>query len=118
MGAPVGIAVAHDGALLVSEDGNSTIWRSPIEGATHEHRAIAEAEGAGPRLYPAGDVGGGISRDDGHRRHRLHGGGAGRCPRTWNEITLDAAVVARQGRGGAIHAAVRGVRPPVAPTSR
>ena len=24
---PVGIAVAHDGALLVSEDGNGTIWR-------------------------------------------------------------------------------------------
>jgi hypothetical protein len=26
-GRPVGIAVAHDGALLVSEDGNGTIWR-------------------------------------------------------------------------------------------
>ena len=26
-GRPVGVAVAHDGALLVSEDGNSTIWR-------------------------------------------------------------------------------------------
>ncbi len=26
-GRPVGIAVAHDGALLVSEDGNNTIWR-------------------------------------------------------------------------------------------
>jgi glucose/arabinose dehydrogenase len=26
-GRPVGIAVAHDGALLVSEDGNDTIWR-------------------------------------------------------------------------------------------
>jgi glucose/arabinose dehydrogenase len=24
---PVGLAVAHDGALLVSDDGNSTIWR-------------------------------------------------------------------------------------------
>jgi glucose/arabinose dehydrogenase len=24
---PVGVAVAHDGALLVSEDGNGTIWR-------------------------------------------------------------------------------------------
>jgi glucose/arabinose dehydrogenase len=26
-GRPVGIAVAHDGALLLSEDGNGTIWR-------------------------------------------------------------------------------------------
>ena len=26
-GRPVGIAVAHDGALLVSEDGHGTIWR-------------------------------------------------------------------------------------------
>ena len=26
-GRPVGIAVAHDGALLVSEDGNDTVWR-------------------------------------------------------------------------------------------
>lgn len=26
-GRPVGIAVAHDGALLVSEDGNGTVWR-------------------------------------------------------------------------------------------
>jgi glucose/arabinose dehydrogenase len=26
-GRPVGVAVAHDGALLVSEDGNRTIWR-------------------------------------------------------------------------------------------
>jgi glucose/arabinose dehydrogenase len=26
-GRPVGIAVAHDGALLVSEDGNGTLWR-------------------------------------------------------------------------------------------
>jgi len=26
-GRPVGIAVAHDGALIVSEDGNGTIWR-------------------------------------------------------------------------------------------
>lgn len=27
MGRPVGVAVARDGALLVAEDGNSTIWR-------------------------------------------------------------------------------------------
>jgi glucose/arabinose dehydrogenase/cytochrome c2 len=34
---PVGIAVAHDGALFVSEDGNGTIWR------------IASRGGEGPR---------------------------------------------------------------------
>jgi len=32
-GRPVGVAVAHDGALLVSEDGNSTIWRVAYNGA-------------------------------------------------------------------------------------
>ncbi len=26
-GRPVGVATAHDGAVLVSEDGNGTIWR-------------------------------------------------------------------------------------------
>jgi len=26
-GRPVGVAVTRDGALLVSEDGNGTIWR-------------------------------------------------------------------------------------------
>jgi glucose/arabinose dehydrogenase len=26
-GRPVGVAVADDGALLISEDGNGTIWR-------------------------------------------------------------------------------------------
>jgi hypothetical protein len=30
---PVGIAVAHDGALLVSEDGNGTIWRIAFGGS-------------------------------------------------------------------------------------
>jgi glucose/arabinose dehydrogenase len=30
-GRPVGVAVAHDGALLVSEDGNGTIWRVSYE---------------------------------------------------------------------------------------
>jgi glucose/arabinose dehydrogenase len=29
---PVGIAVAHDGALLVSEDANGTIWRVSYRG--------------------------------------------------------------------------------------
>ncbi len=31
-GRPVGVAVAHDGALLISEDGNSTIWRVTYTG--------------------------------------------------------------------------------------
>jgi hypothetical protein len=31
-GRPVGVAVAHDGSLLVSEDGNSTIWRVTYTG--------------------------------------------------------------------------------------
>jgi hypothetical protein len=29
---PVGVAVTHDGALLVSEDGNGTIWRVSYRG--------------------------------------------------------------------------------------
>ncbi len=31
-GRPVGVAVAHDGALLVTEDGNGTIWRIAYSG--------------------------------------------------------------------------------------
>jgi glucose/arabinose dehydrogenase len=31
-GRPVGVAVAHDGALLVSEDGNGTLWRVAYTG--------------------------------------------------------------------------------------
>jgi glucose/arabinose dehydrogenase len=31
-GRPVGVAVAHDGALLVGEDGNGTIWRVEYDG--------------------------------------------------------------------------------------
>jgi glucose/arabinose dehydrogenase/cytochrome c2 len=31
-GRPVGVAVAHDGSLLVSEDGNNTIWRVSYDG--------------------------------------------------------------------------------------
>lgn len=31
-GRPVGVAVAHDGALLVTEDGNGTIWRVAYRG--------------------------------------------------------------------------------------
>ena len=32
-GRPVGVAVAHDGALLVSEDGNGTVWRIAYTGS-------------------------------------------------------------------------------------
>ncbi len=32
-GRPVGVAVAHDGALLVTEDGNDTLWRISYSGA-------------------------------------------------------------------------------------
>jgi glucose/arabinose dehydrogenase len=31
-GRPVGVAVAHDGALLVTEDGNGTLWRITYKG--------------------------------------------------------------------------------------
>ncbi len=31
-GRPVGVAVARDGALLVSEDGNGTVWRVSYRG--------------------------------------------------------------------------------------
>jgi len=31
-GRPVGVAVAQDGALLVCEDGNGTIWRVSYRG--------------------------------------------------------------------------------------
>ena len=31
-GRPVGVAVAHDGALLVTEDGNGTVWRIAYHG--------------------------------------------------------------------------------------
>jgi glucose/arabinose dehydrogenase len=31
-GRPVGVAVAHDGALLVTEDGNGTLWRIAFNG--------------------------------------------------------------------------------------
>jgi len=35
-GRPVGVEVAHDGALLVSEDGNGTVWRVSYAGAPSE----------------------------------------------------------------------------------
>ena len=31
-GRPVGVAVAKDGSLIVTEDGNGTIWRVTYEG--------------------------------------------------------------------------------------
>ncbi len=31
-GRPVGVTVAHDGALLITEDGNGTVWRIAYEG--------------------------------------------------------------------------------------
>ena len=31
-GRPVGVAVAHDGALLVTDDGNNTMWRISYSG--------------------------------------------------------------------------------------
>jgi glucose/arabinose dehydrogenase len=31
-GRPVGVAVAHDGALLMTEDGNGTLWRISYTG--------------------------------------------------------------------------------------
>lgn len=31
-GRPVGVTVAHDGALLITEDGNGTVWRVAYEG--------------------------------------------------------------------------------------
>ncbi len=33
-GRPVGVAVAHDGALLVTEDGNGTVWRIAYAGSS------------------------------------------------------------------------------------
>jgi glucose/arabinose dehydrogenase len=33
-GRPVGVAVAHDGSLLVSEDAHGTLWRISYEGNT------------------------------------------------------------------------------------
>jgi len=35
-GRPVGVAVAHDGALLVSEDGNGTVWRVAYRGGVQD----------------------------------------------------------------------------------
>jgi glucose/arabinose dehydrogenase len=39
-GRPVGVAVAKDGSLLVSEDGNGTIWRVTRQGAATTHPGL------------------------------------------------------------------------------
>jgi glucose/arabinose dehydrogenase len=44
-GRPVGVTVAHDGALLVTEDGNGTMWRVAYEG---EKYAKNELRNIGP----------------------------------------------------------------------
>ena len=36
-GRPVGVAVARDGALLVTEDGNGTLWRISYDGNSPAH---------------------------------------------------------------------------------
>ena len=43
-GRPVGVAVARDGALLVSEDGNGSIWR-----VTYGAAATTPGDGGAPQ---------------------------------------------------------------------
>ena len=45
-GRPVGIAVAPDGSLLVSDDGSNTIWRVVYSGGNGEKKAGAMQESA------------------------------------------------------------------------
>jgi glucose/arabinose dehydrogenase len=47
-GRPVGIAVAHDGALVFSEDGNGTLWRVSV---------AREATAKGPSTHAPGPAG-------------------------------------------------------------
>lgn len=42
-GRPVGVTVAHDGALLVTEDGNGTMWRVAYEGEKYAKAPPAAA---------------------------------------------------------------------------
>lgn len=42
-GRPVGVTVAHDGALLVTEDGNGTIWRVAYEGEKYARTDSSQA---------------------------------------------------------------------------
>ena len=46
-GRPVGVAMARDGALLVSEDGNGTVWRISFRG--EQHSGLGQAPDLGPR---------------------------------------------------------------------
>jgi glucose/arabinose dehydrogenase len=39
-GRPVGVTVAHDGALLITEDGNGTMWRVAYEGEKYAKRDL------------------------------------------------------------------------------
>jgi len=57
-GRPVGVAVAHDGALLVTEDGNSTLWRisysaSPVAPA---RKAVQKADDLPRHTYKVSEA--------------------------------------------------------------
>src|SRR5271165_3445637 len=45
-GRPVGVAVAHDGSLLVTDDGNDTLWRISYAGtgAPRQKKAVETAD--------------------------------------------------------------------------
>src|SRR5271165_5542473 len=43
-GRPVGVAVAHDGALLVTEDGNSTVWRVSYDASAAARKVVQKAD--------------------------------------------------------------------------
>jgi len=47
-GRPVGVTVAHDGALLITEDGNETMWRVAYKGEEYTKADLQER--ASPRL--------------------------------------------------------------------
>lgn len=47
-GRPVGLTVAHDGALLITEDGNGTMWRIAYEGEKYANTDLPP--GASPKL--------------------------------------------------------------------
>ncbi len=99
-GRPVGVAVAADGALLVSEDGNGTIWRIAYKGRPAMSSPTQSPATTGPgtdlrlplphfravrqisaqcrtHLRSAAGVGAGLSRHGGKAWHPAHGRGAG-----------------------------------------
>jgi len=49
-GRPVGVTVAHDGALLITEDGNGTMWRIAYEGEKYAKRVPRSAAEYGVKL--------------------------------------------------------------------